>query len=102
MNKYGNGRISALVEMRNIIKKEIDDIKASPSEGNINRQITNGGKLHAYNKLIQKVNTKIRRTEEYKAPFDKYLLYAIIVIVIVFALLCNYAMCIGVHTILNK
>lgn len=58
MDEYANGLAKATEHMIYFCKAEIKKIKESKVEPNTNRQITNGGKLYAYNKILQKLLVK--------------------------------------------
>lgn len=52
--EYSQGKIDTCEQIIRYLNKEIELIKNSPLEKNTPRQITNGGKLHAYRKAIGK------------------------------------------------
>lgn len=55
--EYGNGLLKDTEQMIYFVQREIDDIKKSEFKPNSNRQITNGGKLLAYNKMLSKLKS---------------------------------------------
>lgn len=59
---YANGIVSATKQIMKFVEKEIKKIVDSNTEPNTPRQITNGGKLQAYNKVLQKLQDKKRHT----------------------------------------
>lgn len=63
LDKFGQGRHSVIKEMICFVKKEIDSIKNESTAGvSSPRQISNGGKLKAYRKVLDKLNVKLDRT----------------------------------------
>lgn len=55
MDEYANGLDKATDRMIRFCKAEIKKIKQGKTEPNTNRQITNGGKIIAYNRMVQKL-----------------------------------------------
>lgn len=55
---YRNGLVNATEHMICFCESEIKKIKGSELVPNSFRQITNGGKLHAYNKMLTKLIAK--------------------------------------------
>jgi len=64
MDKYANGLAKATERMIYFCKAEMKKIKEDTAKPNTARQITNGGKLHAYNKMLSKLiaNKKVIQT----------------------------------------
>ena len=61
MNEYKNGMLKTTEQMIFFCKNEIEKIKNTKTTPNTNRQITNDGKLAAYNKTLQKLLVKKER-----------------------------------------
>lgn len=55
--EYAQGKIDTCEQIIRYLNKEIEIIKSRPSEKNTPRQITYGGKLHAYRKALSKAKT---------------------------------------------
>jgi hypothetical protein len=64
-NEYGKGKMNATKEMISFVQKQIISIKDQRPLPNSNRQITNGGKLLAYNKVLQKLMVKMNKINEH-------------------------------------
>lgn len=57
MSEYGNGLLKATERMIYYCKRSIEGIKNSGAKPNTTRQITNGGKLLAYNRMLRKLES---------------------------------------------
>jgi hypothetical protein len=66
LSKYGQGRYSVLHEMIEFVKKEIIKAKERKPEPNSPQQISNGGQLRAYNRVLQKLKCKKINTENHQ------------------------------------
>lgn len=57
-SEYSNGLLKATEQMIYYCEAQINKIKSGTKEANTPRQITNGGKLLAYNKVLTKLMVK--------------------------------------------
>lgn len=67
-NAYANGLMKATEHIIRFCQKEISIIKSGNPVKNSPRQITNGGKLLAYNKVLVKLKTKRENIIKRKLP----------------------------------
>ena len=67
MSEYSNGLLKATENMIFFCKREIESIKKSDVTPNTNRQITNSGKLLAYNKMLTKLQSTKKKFIERKS-----------------------------------
>lgn len=68
MNDYQKGGVKALQTVVDYINNQIADIKMTDLQPNTPRQITQGGMLKAYNKILQKCLVKIISIKSKKEP----------------------------------
>lgn len=62
-NEFGNGLMKQTENVIFFVRRQIDKIKMSKQEFNTPRQISNGGKLLAYRKVLEKMLARKRSLE---------------------------------------
>lgn len=61
---YNDGKLKVIKEMIAFVEKEIEAVKSRKTDPNSEAQITAYGKVAAYNKVLQKLRTKMSKIHE--------------------------------------